>query len=190
MDSGCQKKSGGWRSSEADIWQTVFWIILHPLPWWPWDASGLKLVVVSLRFSLPLCFSSQFFALVAFLEEEKLGLGGLEQTLESMEKHGNPSASIPISGTREKMKMLRHELMNTPREVRTRTLIACTAVQRVWAIKKKVGTTNLWVQILSGEHDLKLGEKIHVPGILKSIVVTYLERIEWAKKVQEGQSVS
>lgn len=37
---------------------------------------------------------------------------------------------------------------------------------------------------------LKLGEKIHVPGILKSIAVTYLERFEWAKKVQDRQSIS
>lgn len=29
-----------------------------------------------------------------------------------------------------------------------------------------------------------------MPGILKSIVLTYLERIEWAKKAQEGQSIS
>lgn len=36
---------------------------------------------------------------------------------------------------------------------------------------------------------LKLGEKICVSGILKSIVVTYLERIEWAKEVREGQSI-
>lgn len=87
------------------------------------------LVVVGLRFALLLSFSCQLFGLVAFLEEETLGLD--EHVLEIMKKHRNPLASVSIPGPRKKMKMLRRELMNTPREVRRRTLIACTAVRRV-----------------------------------------------------------
>lgn len=48
----------------------------------------------------------------------------------------NRSASIPTPGPRKKMKMFGRELMNTPRDVRGRALIACTAVQGVWATKK------------------------------------------------------
>lgn len=62
----------------------------------------LQLAVVGLRFSLLLCFSSYLFGLVAFLEEETLGLDGQEQALESMKQHRNSSAYIPIPGRRKK----------------------------------------------------------------------------------------
>ena len=87
--------------------------------------------MLGLRFSLLLCFSCQLFGLVAFLEKGTLGLDEKELALGSMKKHRNLSASIPIPGPRKKMKLLRKGLMNTPREVRRRTLIACTKVQRV-----------------------------------------------------------
>lgn len=150
----------------------VSWVILQPLPWWCWNASVLKLVLLGWDFPFH-CFSCQLIGLMAFLEGGTLGLHKRERALESMKKQTNPSVSIPIPGSRRKRKLLKKELMNRPREVRGRTHNnAASLSSRKKQEHKSMSTNSVW------RAWLKLGEKIHVPGILKSILVTYLERIE------------